>query len=199
MRGRAKASTQSLGSHDFDDKQGRHLSVGRRGATVVRRLARQPDHIIDRIAVRLLDDGAVDGVNDARALAGIPVGDEAVVTAADEQVCVANVILQAAKRGGGGEFLLGFVRVVHIPDVRQVAHLLHPPVLELHNGKSHSELLAAVGVPRNIANLAHKRRARVGQEDRTLGCPRDTLMGIPSMGRERGPRDGSHGSRIPCA
>eukprot|EP00964_Phaeocystis_antarctica_P019720 scaffold10881_cov63-Phaeocystis_antarctica.AAC.1 len=128
-----------------------HLPVGGGGGALEGRLPLQPGDGIHGVAVGLLDDRCVRWVTP---LARVPVGDEAVVRAADEQVRVLGVVLEAAERGGRLQLHLRRVRVGHVPDVTQARHAIHAPVLELHDGEGHCELLAAIWVPRDRADGA---------------------------------------------
>jgi hypothetical protein len=68
-----------------------------------------PCHVIHGVAVGFFDGGRVDG---GRALTIIPVLDEAIIAAADKNVWILGVVLDAHDRRGGGELELGVVGVL---------------------------------------------------------------------------------------
>jgi len=141
-----------------------HLRVRRRRDGLEGRLTRKPSDLVHGVAVRLLNDGnLLRRVPDAR----IEATNEAVVRAANEEVGVLRVVLEAAERRRRGERDLRRVGIVHVPDERIHATALLPLVLELHDSESHGELAPHVGVPRDAAHRA-LRLARVPEDGERL-------------------------------
>mmetsp|Transcript_16103 Transcript_16103/g.39234 ORF Transcript_16103/g.39234 Transcript_16103/m.39234 type:complete len:422 (-) Transcript_16103:538-1803(-) len=121
-----------------------HVPVrGHRGALRAR-LGLQPGHVVARVAVRLLDGRAV---HRRVPLADVPVADLAVVHAAAEDVGVLGVVVDAAQLAGALHLEVRLVGVVHVPDVRALAHALRLLLEPQDAVRNRALAVVHVGVP----------------------------------------------------
>jgi len=124
-----------------------HLAIGGDRCALCARLGLQPRHVVARVAVRLLDGG---GVHGGVALAHVPVRHLTVVHAAGEDVGVLGVVVDAAQLRWRLHLEVGYVGVVHVPDVGARAHPLGLR-LEAEDGVRDGALAVVdVGVPRDV-------------------------------------------------
>lgn len=104
------------------------------------------------------------GIHGVGAFPCVPVAEQSVVAATNNNVRILGVVLETDERRAGNDGLVRCIRVLNIPDVGIVANiLLH--LLKVKHGVGHGHLVSIFRVPRQ-ARRRSLDRVRVAIDNR---------------------------------